>query len=617
MCARILSLLTALAALPAACGGFIRAEGERFVDDGGEVRLFGVNFTAEACFPERDSADADAERLARLGVNCVRFHYMDATKGDWSKFDYLAAALKRRGIRWNFNLHVGRVPEVEGGAKGTPCGKVVTIFEPSCREWLRGYARSLLRRVNPHTGLAYADDPALAMVEIDNEDSLVVPWLLGDPDHWLGCLETLPARWRAELVRQWNAWRKARGLSAQADFPARKACGDEEGLLALEFLSATDQAFYGGIRDFLRKELGVRCPISGTQLWYATPHVLATLDYVDNHRYWRHPQWDRRPASWPVPLYTGGDAMVNTLEAVIALANERVAGRPYAISEYNHPRPNPYGAEAMPLLCAMGALEGWSAVFHYSYSHRPKRSVFDSVDRMDMLAHYPACAAIFRGGLPRLAHDALPGTEPRKFLADLLHWDWRAFDFNAFRPGFTNAPACLARGGCVEWNRDIPGRAYFKADAPGVKLFTGFPEGRAVPFGDGLVLKIGETSLKWATVSLTARSGGGFRPGVRVLVAATAGGGYTGEEIIRGSWGAGFPDPVLGIVKDGERPYRCEGVPFELTLPPGLAGSTCHAVSEDGRRLRKVPRTDGPSGSVRFGFTAEENVVWYELDLAR
>ena len=51
------------------------------------------------------------------------------------------------------------------------------------------------------------------------------------------------------------------------------------------------------------------------------------------------------------------------------LASQRVLGKPYTVSEYNHPFPNQYGAEGQPMLCAYGRLQGWDGVFQYTYNH--------------------------------------------------------------------------------------------------------------------------------------------------------------------------------------------------------------------------------------------------------
>ena len=49
-----------------------------FVANGQRVRFLGVNFAGDSPFMPTNKADAVAARLAKFGVNCVRFHHMDA-----------------------------------------------------------------------------------------------------------------------------------------------------------------------------------------------------------------------------------------------------------------------------------------------------------------------------------------------------------------------------------------------------------------------------------------------------------------------------------------------------------------------------------------------------------
>ena len=73
---------------PAGRDGFLRVEGEHLVKpDGSRFRIWGVNVVAALGFPEHDEADRLAADLARLGINCVRFHGLDAEWGGHSIFE--------------------------------------------------------------------------------------------------------------------------------------------------------------------------------------------------------------------------------------------------------------------------------------------------------------------------------------------------------------------------------------------------------------------------------------------------------------------------------------------------------------------------------------------------
>lgn len=208
--------------------GWLRAEGERIVDaEGREFRLFGTNLTAAACFPDAATAGPLARHLASFGCNVVRLHFLDNQWGPGvpsllprsnnpgadgldreglARLDRFLAELKAAGVRVNLNLHVGRsypgaTDELPGMGKGTG------LFMPREIEELKTYARLLLGHVNPHTGLALKDDPAIPILELSNEDSLVHdPW-------WTS---RLPQPWAGELQRQWNAWLAShhRGLAS-------------------------------------------------------------------------------------------------------------------------------------------------------------------------------------------------------------------------------------------------------------------------------------------------------------------------------------------------------------------------------------------------------------------
>lgn len=63
---------------PAGKRGFIHAEKDGHLYAGRQrIRFFGVNFCFGANFPRHDDAEKIAARLAKFGINVVRFHHMD------------------------------------------------------------------------------------------------------------------------------------------------------------------------------------------------------------------------------------------------------------------------------------------------------------------------------------------------------------------------------------------------------------------------------------------------------------------------------------------------------------------------------------------------------------
>jgi hypothetical protein len=233
---------------PAGKSGFIVAKDGHLQAGDRRIRLLGVNLVFGANFPTHEDADQIAPRMARFGINCVRLHLMDfvpAPRGllkedrrtidpaQLDRLDYLVSRLKANGIYSDLNLHVGRsfpgLPTVDALA----FDKGLDVFVPQMIESQREYARDLLTHVNPYTGKRYADEPAVALVEISNEDGLIREWLWGH-------LDALPPVYEGELATQWNDWLKAR-YGDTAVFRAAWKAG-EQPLSDTELLSNGDFA---------------------------------------------------------------------------------------------------------------------------------------------------------------------------------------------------------------------------------------------------------------------------------------------------------------------------------------------------------------------------------------
>ncbi len=170
--------------------------GHFYDSTGRRVRFVGVNIAGTSAFPPKSDAPKIAARLHKYGINLVRLHHMDASwaapnlfnsKGRYTKtttldpqsldrLDFFIAELKKNGIYVDLNLRVSRewLPG-DGFPKGTlpELGKVVAYFHPKAIALQRQFATQILTHKNPYTGLPLAKDPVLALVEFNNEDSLV------------------------------------------------------------------------------------------------------------------------------------------------------------------------------------------------------------------------------------------------------------------------------------------------------------------------------------------------------------------------------------------------------------------------------------------------------------
>ena len=62
---------------PAGKGGFASVQDGHLFANGKRLRIFGVNLAFGANFPTHEDAEKVAARMAKFGINCVRFHHMD------------------------------------------------------------------------------------------------------------------------------------------------------------------------------------------------------------------------------------------------------------------------------------------------------------------------------------------------------------------------------------------------------------------------------------------------------------------------------------------------------------------------------------------------------------
>ena len=70
------------------------------------------------------------------------------------------------------------------------------------------------------------------------------------------------------------------------------------------FMEETELEFIRDMMRFLKRDLGVRVPITASQINYHNAKIVAeTCDYTDIHCYWEHPRfpgkpWDR--SNWTI-----------------------------------------------------------------------------------------------------------------------------------------------------------------------------------------------------------------------------------------------------------------------------------------------------------------------------
>ena len=408
---------------PAGKDGFIQIKNGHFVTPKGErFRIWGVNMTGGACFPEKSVAPKTAKFLAAMGINAVRFHFLDS---DWGpektifrsdtnttrvldqkqldKLDYFVSELKKQGIYSNFNLNVGRnyrkgddVPSHDY----LGLAKAVTLFDDHIIELQKEYAEQLLTHVNSYTGNEYRNEPALAFLEIVNENSLVEAWftgrLLGEHESTnTGTWIDIPPYYGKKLTGKYNEWLK-KNLPEEKLEKLRSELRlrndelvprltpqefDEAGDLRFHtearFIKETENDFYTGMYDFLKNHMKANQLVAANsdhnhyKSGYALLSSISKADFVDGHVYWQHPSYSTNEETGQRTFSIENTPMVNdpTFSTVAQLSRSAVKGKPYTVSETNHPYPNEYAAEGFMILGAYTLLQNWDGIYFYTFEH--------------------------------------------------------------------------------------------------------------------------------------------------------------------------------------------------------------------------------------------------------
>lgn len=432
--------------------GFVRVSDDKngFVrGDGVPLRFWGVNYNFRRNLNLHDLGHS-ARFLAKRGVNLVRLGaYLPShgknpglTDTDPKSIENtwrLVAAMKNEGIYttispyWPSALqHVPKSWGIEGWPEDkSPQG--LLFFNPQLQAGYKAWMKALLVPKNPYTGVPLAADPGLAMIHIQNEDSLL--WwseqeikgkqleLLGKQfAEWAklkyGSLEAALQKWSGGGMPEDEPARGVLGIQIVWQFTQPRSGGMKKRLDdQLQFFAETMYRFNKEIVRYLREDLGCKQliiagnwrPGDSVSLFDAERWSYTAGDVLAVNRYYSPPHVGPDRA-WRI---TKGDQFQN-LSALFnpgafPLAVKQVTDFPMMLTETTWPSPLGCQSEAPFLTAAYLSLTGLDGAFFVDsweseWSDRD-RSEFDAasrykwaVDTPMLLGQFPAAALMFRRG---------------------------------------------------------------------------------------------------------------------------------------------------------------------------------------------------------------------------
>jgi len=424
--------------------GPVRREGDHFVlGDGTPVRFWAVDTDPETGGLAPDQVAYFARHLAKAGVNMVRVHgpVADDAPGypvnprRLEDFFALEAAFKREGIYTYITTFWPPWCSAAPGTKDAMKTFGMIYFDPALQAAHRRWLKALLTTVNPHTGMTLAKDPALAVVELVNEDSLFF---------WTLTRKNLPSAAWNELERQFGAWAAAKygtfskalaawpgagdpdddaarnraGVAEAWNMTAQGRKGESAGHSAritdqIRFLAGIQKTYYERQRAYVQRDLGATALVNTSNWITADP---AALDAAERYTYTagdlmdRHGYFDKdhkgEGADWSVRVghtFKNGSALKDPEDLPIQFM--RTEGFPQTISEIGWTNPNAYRAEYSFLAAAYGSLQGVDGIFTFATGIPGWASTMEkfALSCPSILGNFPAYALLYRRGDVRRA----------------------------------------------------------------------------------------------------------------------------------------------------------------------------------------------------------------------
>jgi len=664
---------------PAGKHGGLRMKGSRFVfEDGTPVKFWGTNLSYRDGAPAKSNADLTAARFAKWGVNAVRLHKPfgpgwegigdenDGTKltaTGLDQMDYFMAKLKEHGVYYGLSHTYGyrirpgnrdrylAYDEIAAGLNGNTYGLI--NFAEDVQDLLIESVIGALKHENPYTHQRWADDPALAYIELHNEDDIFfyttenvlarcptyrkdlvrrfAQWLKAKyrtqealATAWQGALgggETLDAE---NIGVQGNPWFTGDGLSKSAGGPRTRLLDNAA------FLHDVQNKFYGKFVKAIRAA-GYWGPLCGSP-WQAPPMVPHyynlrsdyLVGWIDRHNYFGGSFTDTMLAE-PGSGYLGSGL-------------QQVADRPFGISEWIHVYPSLYSAEGPAIIAAYGmGLQGWSS--SYEFQSSSGRGVWSEIvgnfpwgvwnaDTPTQIGQFPVLARmVMRGDVkqgPIISSRKLSLEELQQGQFNFTdkiqqHGDIKSFQGSvppeALAAGrvvvqftdstepstfpdmtkFEQDKAIASATGQLRW--DFSDQGYFTIDTPATKAVVGFAEGREQRLG-GVTMTL---RCRYASLFLTAAGKRETLANARTaIVSAVARNCNAGFKVLA------FDDRVLD---NGKPPIMLEPVKAAITIR-GRPIAEVHVLDHDGKRTGKV--LDAADGTLTID-GSRDKAIYYEI----
>lgn len=432
--------------------GWIQVKDDGFIHTttGQPERFWAVNVGTQVLQMDDSMMRSMARFFAKQGVNLVRVHGQLWSKdlqplppSEVNKLLSFVTALKQEGIYTALSIYFPVWLQLQdnssfpGYTGQNPFS--LLFFNPEFQKLYYSWWRVLLTTPNPATGITLQDDPALAMVELVNEDSYFF-WTFNPyetiPAPQMEILENQFATWLTtkydSLEKAWTAWTQSNSKETfqvkgdQPDgrvgiLPAGEIAAQRETQRAKDtaaFLAESQSNFFKNAIAYLRQDLNYKGLIYASN-WITTDaqslgpldkYTNTVADFMDRHGYFSSPH-EGPKASYSIgsgDTYEDRSALLFTnptkpqeQDFSLPIMDIRYNNLPSTITEINWVLPNRFRADFPLLAAAYGLLQGTDGFFFFATD---RLGWEDSLSKFSLaspvvMGQFPATALIYRKGL--------------------------------------------------------------------------------------------------------------------------------------------------------------------------------------------------------------------------
>ncbi|MGQ9605246.1 MAG: hypothetical protein ACUVTW_03530, partial [Thermogutta sp.] len=392
--------------------GFVKlsADGMSFLrGDGQPIRFWSV--VSDGWRMEPDEMRRHLRWLAKLGVNMVRVHAQLCVEKEGARLTDVdekvldgihrfVAEAKKLGIYVTISpywSHTQKIPASWGleSYSGQSGPEGLIFFEPRLQEAYKVWVKELYTRPNPYAEnrTALRDEPAVAVIQVQNEDSLLFWTSQRILEPFAGKLRRLFAdfavRKYGSLEAASKAWGKARhkddnlaagevGLEIIWRFTSQAPKPDSDWAIRLadqlEFMARLQYGFYRDIAAYYRNDLGCKQLINATNWRTADPVLLEDAE-----------RWTYTAADVAaINRYTGGihsgpmnGWRIDPNHFFVSVSNllrpeefpgaiKQTLGQPFLITEVSWTSPSLYQAEGPIMAAAYMSLTGVDSFYWFA-----------------------------------------------------------------------------------------------------------------------------------------------------------------------------------------------------------------------------------------------------------